>query len=514
MAAAKQGFDASETLHSALKKIMLAMFHDTLPGSCIRDAEVQTVQTLGGVISDLEDLRLKAMRRLVSGLEPTRPDVYSILAYNPLPYAVEGVFECEFMLSDQDYSENYHEIEVEENGKKIPSQAIKERSNIPIEWRKRVAFHARLEPFSAHKFECTERLVQKTPRDVRESCKTEWRGGNVSVKFGKNGALESLKLGEKEYLGGEIKLSVYGDTEDSWGMRLECLERLGDFERDFELMNKSECSEWTGGQDVSSPVRITEDGEVFTRVETLLVCNRSAAVLTWTLYKFCDYVDLQVRIYNNEKNKLLKLRVPVAASEYIRQIPFGCEPITEGGAENAMLGYCAATGENGTFLICNDGVFSASCENGELALSLLRSVPYTAHPIGDRKVVPCDRFSPRMDQGEHVYSFRFIPDCNLRLASRRAQEFSEPPYVLNMSVSKRTGDKPDSPFKLSEGGAVVVAMRAENDGYLVRLANECGEEQVQTITAGNLNSVLRFKSFEVKTVRIGKTIRECEQMEW
>lgn len=513
-AAARFGFKAEKELCSVQRKMLIGMFHDTLPGSCIQDAETQTSQMLDGAISELRDIRLSAILRSARGLEPTKAGEYSVLACNPWPYPVEGTLECEFMLADQDFSETYHDIVMEENGRGIPVQVIRERSNIPIEWRKRVAFHARLEPFSVQKFDCRERLSDAAPKHGQSAAGLCWNNGRLYVRFGENGSPESISLYGKELLGGAITLSIFGDTEDPWGMRPACLHRLGSREADFALMQGEELRAWSGGETEALPVRIVEDGEVLTRIETMVSCSRSVAVLTWTLYRYSDYVDLSVRVYNNEKYKLLKLCIPVGAGECVRQIPFGCEAVAAGGAENAMLGYCASSGENGTLLVCNDGSFSVSYEEGTMQIALLRSAAYTAHPIGDRRVLPEDRFVPRMDQGEHCYRFRLIPGVDLRHASRLTQEFAEQPYVLNISVPRKEGEKPLPPFTLSEGGAVVSAMRAEKEGYLLRLANECGQEQIQSLHAGEFSAELHFRPFEVKTVRIGKTVSECEQMEW
>ena len=56
--------------------------------------------------------------------------------------------------------------------------------------------------------------------------------------------------------------------------------------------------------------------------------------------------------------------------------------------------------------LMNTGVYGSHFENDALYMSLVRGVTYCAHPIGERELIPNDRFTKKIDQGENNYSFR------------------------------------------------------------------------------------------------------------
>ena len=70
-----------------------------------------------------------------------------IIVYNPHPYPVETIVECEFQLQDQNHSGTFTDaVAVDASGRELPTQIEKEASNLPIDWRKRVVFAATFSP--------------------------------------------------------------------------------------------------------------------------------------------------------------------------------------------------------------------------------------------------------------------------------------------------------------------------------------------------------------------------------
>ena len=70
-------------------------------------------------------------------------------------------------------------------------------------------------------------------------------------------------------------------------------------------------------------------------------------------------------------------------------------------------------------------------EDGTLYLSLVRGTTYCAHPIEDRMLIPDDRYTKKMDQGEHNYFFR-LSVCDEIELDRKANEFNRKPYAVNV----------------------------------------------------------------------------------
>ena len=74
----------------------------------------------------------------------------SVLVYNPHPYRVKTVVECEYCLAEQNrVPDTFSKGDVfDEKGNLVACQNEKESSNIPIDWIKRVAFLADLATIS------------------------------------------------------------------------------------------------------------------------------------------------------------------------------------------------------------------------------------------------------------------------------------------------------------------------------------------------------------------------------
>ena len=57
------------------------------------------------------------------------------------------------MLADQNWREEFTDFTVWQDGRQIPAQVEKERSNLPLDWRKRVVFRAKLAPMQISRFD-------------------------------------------------------------------------------------------------------------------------------------------------------------------------------------------------------------------------------------------------------------------------------------------------------------------------------------------------------------------------
>ena len=81
------------------------------------------------------------------------------------------------------------------------------------------------------------------------------------------------------------------------------------FEGAFTLMSDEEASAFKGYPDEITPcVSIIEDGDVRTVVQALFKYQRSVAVVEYKLPKHSPYFDVQVRLFSNEANKMIKYR--------------------------------------------------------------------------------------------------------------------------------------------------------------------------------------------------------------
>ncbi len=492
--------DPRKELEEALRDMLMAQFHDYLTGSSVQSVEEMGLRILNHGLEIVSRIKARAFFALAQGQEKAEDDEIPILIFNPHPYPVEDDFSCEFMLWDQNWSDRFYLPNVlDENGRPLPAQAEKEESNIPIDWRKRVAFHAILAPMQMNRFRCHFDIIQgKRPVEpMRESpmhflLETPY----LTVAINRTtGLIDRYRREGKDYLQpGAFALRVVQDSCDSWGMSVTDFRQ---FVGTFTLLDSKTGGRVSGLSRELPSVRLIENGAVRAVVEALFGYEDSRAVVRYYLPKHSAALDIEVRLYWNEKQKMVKMSVPAAwpISQCIGQVAYGLENLPVTGRENVAQRYLLMrelpAGNSGmhddnntvdgcvggdAFLFINNGTYGSSVEDNALMMTLLRSPGYTGHPLGpDRPIMPEDRFSPYVDQGERLFRFRFEGGSNdslLTSADRKAEAFHEAPMALSF-FPHGDGVKPLPGLLVDSNPSVVCTAfaRTGSGSYLLRLFN-------------------------------------------
>ena len=508
-----------QEMEQAQRDLFIAQFHDILPGSAVQNAEQDSIRIMNHGIAILRQLRMNAVYAMMKTLQPTNPGEYTILVANPHPYEIKTTIECEYMLADQDHSGRFHRLELtDENGTVLCSQIIKENSNIPIDWRKKIAFDVTLKPSCINQFTGRDIVTDHRPNVSREIEAFQFENGFYSVNIGEDGCICEIRSGGKKVLGGKLCPVVFTDSTDSWGMRPEQLRKMGELVGHFEQMSRDESASFSGTNTELGPLRIVENGDVLVRVENVMKYGISKLLLRYTFYRQHDFFDIDVLLFSEERDRLIKLAVPVCGEKYVAEDMFGCFEFPADGQERVHQRFVANYGSQVGLGICNDGSYASSAENGYLYLNLARSAGYTCHPLGDKRYVPDDRYVARMDQGEVWQRFRFYPwhgKAQIERMFVRAQLWNEMPYALSAGVPKGTKtDKVLGPV-VSNSNILMTAYRiSENDSAIVRLQNGSNVKSETELTVNDQTVVVTFLPFEVKTIRFYKDHFEfCEEME-
>lgn len=495
----------SEEFNEAAKCLMLSEFHDILPGTSVQPSEDNSLNMMGKAIYSLTQIRAKAFYALTSGQEKAGEGEYPIFVYNPHPFPVKGVFECEFMLADQNWSDDFSMPVVYQNGTALKSQIEKENSTFNLDWRKRVSFEAVLAPSCLNRFDCKIKKVDRRPVCDLQSVDHEFvlKNDRLTVVINEaTGLIDRYIADGKDMLCAEaFKLLVLEDTADPWRMDTNSFDKvIGE----FALMTEEEGAAFCG-IDAPGNIRVVQDGEVRTVVEAYFKHGSSAACVTYKIPKDGTKLQVDVRVYWNEKDRLLKMSVPTTLrSRYIGQTAFGIDELQTDGTEAVSHKWCGAADDSLALYIINDGVYGSSFHDGEIRMSLVRSAGYCTHPIPPRKLIPEDRFLPRIDQGEHLYSF-WVDVCgsdSLEKADRAAVIHNEKPFALNYFPSGE-GKKAGSAVVLDcENVGISAFKKAQsNDGYIVRVYENAGKETKASFKIESLGIEHEFSlsKFEVKT---------------
>ncbi|MCK4646455.1 MAG: alpha-mannosidase [Candidatus Aminicenantes bacterium] len=505
-----------EELHEALEDLLFCAFHDILPGSSIPQVEAYALQRMDHGLEILSRLKAKAFFALLSGEPQAQEGEFPVFVYNPHPYPVEEMIICEFQPHEPNFNQDTFWLpEIKDiNGKNISFQLEKESSNISVDHRKRVVFHAELKPCQMNRFPCFLKEIESKPKkNKRAETPLVLKSDTCEVVVNdKTGLVESYRIDSVDFLNPDsFRLLVVEDYADPWGMLVRSFRDVKD---SFTLMSREESARFAG---VSSselePVRIIEDGPVRTVVEALFVFNHSSICQRYKIPKKGAELEVEIRVYWNEKDSMLKLSIPTPFqnSRCRGQVAYGVEDFDRMGEELVSQKWIGAVSSDGQYAltVINSGTYGFDFAEDELRFSLLRSAAYSAHPVGEGiPLVPQDRFEPRIDQGERLFRFWIKggkTSDRMSQVDREALVKNEAPVALFCSPSGK-GKKPLPSVLVSEGVIQVTAikMAEENNWLIIRLFEPTGEKRgvCVKVPALNLSFDVSLKHFEIKTMAV------------
>ena len=486
-------------LKTAVEDLLNAEFHDVLPGTSVQCGEDAGIRYLNHGMLEAERVKIKAYFALSASQAPAGEGEYPIVVFNPHPYKIKDNVECEFTLVDQNWNESIESRirVVDENGESVPYQVIKEESNLTLDWRKRIIFEATLAPMALSRYSVYVEFVETVKPE--KSNALIFDNGRKYVEIDKEtGLVRSYKIDGVEYLKNAFELCSFDDNADPWGMARAQLIRVGENERPF-VLSKSPDGPFKGMKSIQS----VEDGDIYLGVEAFFEQDNTRARVLYKIYKNNDDMDVDVTLYMGDINRIIKLKAPIGVSgTLIGQTPFGTEELYTDARENVVGRFAALDFGKGCVALFNKEVYGSHYENGALYMSLLRGVTYCAHPIGERELIPSDRFTKKIDQGENRYSFRFSV-TNRQSLERKAQEFVTAPYALNIFPIPAKNEK-EKPLSIKLGGSVVSMVTAkkarDSEAVIFRLINNTPSPENTYFEVNGAHLDLAFGKYEVKTV--------------
>ncbi len=496
-------YDKSE-LEKAVKALLFCEFHDILPGSSIKAAEEDCLRLLSYGEEIAQNNITKAFFSLCSGQPKAKDGEIPVLVFNPHPYRVVQDVEVEFQLQDQNWNEN--EVTLvkvrDSKGSFLPSQNEKEACTFSLDWRKRVCFRAELEPMSINRFDCELYVENSAKRPIIPCSENEtyftFDNGKIQVLINKKtGLVDKYCVGGVDKLkAGSAKIVSFKDNEDPWGMTVEGFnEKVGE----FTLLNDSEANAFNGYPDEKLPnVRVIENGAVRLKIQAIFGCEKSYAVVTYSLPKNGDFIDIKIKMLSNDSNRFYKLTFDTAldAPEFFGQTAFGSEQLRAGGEEAVYQKWCSVSENGYGIAMLNRGTYGGSLDKNILGISLLRTPVYSAHPINDRPLADKDRTHDHIDIGEREFEYRLTADLNE--FDMQAECFSQPPLALSFFPSG-LGENKDTSIELDNKSIILTRFADSENGILVRLYNSENKPSSATLNIFGKEFEISFTPFEVKT---------------
>lgn len=482
LAASGVSYDEKE-MKMAEKALLFSEFHDSLPGTMVKRAEEDMLRQMDYGREILAKNCTKAFFKLCEGQAAGKRGEIPVLVFNPKPYWIDQEVEVEFQLEEQNF--NQPEVTLARvrtpEGEYLPTQNIKEDCTFNLDWRKRIVFRAKLKPMSINRFDCELYTVKEAKRPI-DKCKENdthflFNNDKMQVSINKEtGLIDRYCVDGKDYLkeqGAQIK--VFDDNEDPWRMQVDGFYHQSGV---FKLVSKEEANVFNGyPQETMENVRVVENGEVITRIQAIFKYANSFAVVTYTIPKLDTYVDINIKLYSNDANKMYKLTFPTNLdnSKFIGQMAFGTEELLKEGKEVFYQKWCGLLkGEQG-FAVLNNGTYGGSCENNTLHISLLRTPVYSAHPIYDRQIAETDRNHEHMDMGEREFTYRITTD--IQHIDAKADNYNQPVYALSFFPSGQGASKETLVEITNQNMLLTRYDRKTNEKRCLRIFNSSETEQ-------------------------------------
>ncbi len=485
----------------AVEDLLNSEFHDVLPGSSVKKGETNGLEYINRALRTLNGLRAKAFFALCASQPRAEEGEYPVLVFNPHPYELKTNIEVETNLADQNWDSYWTTFDVTSNGKAVPSQIVKEESSINLDWRKKVIFEAALKPLSITRYSLREIHGDKQSIDPEINGNIVYQDDRKYVEIScDTGLLTSYKVDGKEYLDGSaFELCFYDDNADPWAMDEQAKEGWHKDPQPFVLDEKPD-----GVFKNMSSIQRIEDGKIYLGIEAFFKCENTRARVEYRIYKNSPEIDVNVTVFMNDIDRMLKLRIPVKNTDrLLGQCPFGTDTLFKDGRENISQRFIAAVDRDGDCLeIINNCSYGSSFSFGNtVELSLIRGAGYCVHPIPGRTLVPEHRYIKRMDQGENNFSFRLMPARESEL-EKNAREFNQKPYALNVFPTGSSKEAYIAEISISNPDIVIQTIKKGEmvDGYIVRLLNNQKNSAKTTLTVCGKNIELSFGAYEAKTV--------------
>lgn len=506
----KMEYPAKE-MEEAEEALLFAQFHDIIPGTLVPSALEDSLYHIDKGLDILGHAKTKAFFALAKGQEKAKEGEIPLLAFNPHPYPIEGIFQCEFHMN-QTFSRKRFLIapHLYFGGKEIPCQLEQEESQMPMQWRRKVAFRATLAPMQVTRFNCRmeQEPIAEPPYMEQDQGYFLFENRQIKVKINtKTGLMDSYQVNGREYLERNgFEPLVMEDDDHSIGTFVTAFREVCGR---FKLMNSFDTSEFSGTYEkLLAPVHMAEDGPIRTVVEAGFQWNHSRLCLKYYLPKEGTEVEIEAIVHWNEKNKMLKLAIPTSIkdSEYVGQVMYGYDSLPSDGKEAVSQRWSGVRGDGRLLSVINDRVYGSSLEGQEIRLTLLRSPRYGCLSKGSDRYALYNRgYVAHTDQGVHSFHFWLNggeEKERLDKLEREAMNHHEKPYLMSFFPSG-SGEKPGEFIRLEAEKAVLTAVKPSRAGrgLMLRVFNpsETAEQATLHLAFAEKKETLDLNPFEVRT---------------
>ncbi len=444
-----------EQLTQLWKKLLFNQFHDILGGACIASASRDTLDALGGIIQDAEEVLNTALRQLAATVAPN-PNLKAaaFLVFNLTGAEQHVPIEYEPWLDREGRPRRL----LDHTGREVAYQELPPEGFVPTLHIRRLLFTSTIAPFGYRLYmvEAGEPRVQvvstlQTPqRSPASQTSIESSAWRLEIDKDTGGIAHLVeKSTERDIFAGTAHLPLLiEDMSDTWSHRLDR----------YSV---------TGPSAICERIEIVEQGPLRASVRTRAHIGSSRIVSTYSLYDDPELpLEIRVQIDWHEKNKLLRLRYPVAFSmpTFRYEVPAGSLERPADGREWPGQRWVLLRDQDGYGLaLANDAKYSYAALDKALYITALRSPAYAHH---DPYVLQPENEYLYTDQGEQEFTLRLRAggNVNIMAAHHLADELLRPPVVTPHVSRSGSGPYSASLLSLTTNSSLVTCLKGAEDG--------------------------------------------------
>ncbi|MFW2543951.1 glycoside hydrolase family 38 C-terminal domain-containing protein [Primorskyibacter sp. 2E107] len=463
--------------------LLFNQFHDTLGGTSLESACIDSERELGGVIHGAELELNAAIRHLARTIAPSPyPEDATMLLVNTNGQDARCLMEAEPWVDKDIVSKR---IVVDEEGTAVPFQYADPHGKTT--GLQRIAFPLEIPAYGWRmlRFAVDERGVQAPPVGFGQPVQQRhFATDGYALEIDDNGAIASLRdcAGQEIFTAPGHRAILVEDLSDTWGHG----------GKSFGL---------TGEAMALERICLIEDGPVRKVIE--VTCSAGASRMTTSIVLPADGslpVELRVHLDWREQHTLLRLAYPLAADTMECEVPGGWAARPMDGREVPALRWIRATGPQREVALINDSKYSFAGKDGTVYMTAVRAPVFAHHdPI---PIEPGARYR-YMDQGEQAFTIwiRAGTQVSRKDAVALADTLNKPlvvtPHVARVGTAGPRGQW--MPVRAETAHVSTLKMAEERDMPVLRVCDLDGKGG--TLRVSDQSAALRPRS--IATVGLG-----------
>lgn len=487
----------ADAFREAWGKVLTNQFHDILAGTTLAENYQDVRDAVGWACETASTEKIEALQTMARQVDTRRVHENSVFLFNPLPWKRLTCVDI-YVKQIPKAEPQYTHLQPAE-GAAIPIQLRPSRSmaaSFP-----RLAAWVEL-PACGYRVLELAKNGTPSPTPYVDNCTIAPTGFGLSSLRASDGA---------ELLSGTIGLVAIKDTSSTWGHKIDQF-------RD-EL-----------GRPTFVSSELVESGPVVRTTRQRATWRASEIILEISQYAGVDAIELRFVIDWREREQILKLEIPTRFSPaaIFSKVPGAVIERKTNGEEEPCQDWVAVTGSLGgkpyTVGLVNHGSYSHDCLDGLLRMILVRSAPYARHSAATMPAEDVHDTNAWQDQGRQERTFWLVGGEGTHLSlnlDRRSEELQTPAEHVVDSAHAGDASWEQSFLDVSPStfGVLAIKQAESGGGVILRIQERAGQASDCRIrsTLFQVDSTVRFRPFEMKTLRIGPTtapgMREASQME-